>query len=91
MQTVLTLVFVMICFSLRFIIEKLFRNGEVKTAITDASKSIDMMGTYYPPMAWFEKAIVDHNILSAILLVIVTAVVFEIVFYILSIMVQIGI
>lgn len=83
-QTILTLVFVMICFSLRFIIEKLFRNGEVKTAITDASKSIDMMGTYYPPMAWFEKAIVDHNILSAILLVVVTAVVFEIVFYILS-------
>ena len=83
-QTILTLAFVMLCFSLRFIIEKLFRNGEVKTAITDVSKSIDMMGKYYPPLAWFEKAIAYHNILSAILLVIVTVVAFEIVFYILS-------
>lgn len=83
-QTILTLAFVMLCFSLRFIIEKLFRNGEVKTAITDVSKSIDMMGKYYPPLAWFEKAIAYHNILSAILLVIVTVVAFEIVFYLLS-------
>ena len=83
-QTILTLVFVIFCFSLRFIIEKIVRSGGVSTAVTDVAKTTDMLGMYYPPMLWFQKAIADHDMLCAILLVILTAVLFELVFYILS-------
>ena len=83
-QTALTFVFVALCFSLRFILEKLFRNGEVGQTFANAAQEIEKIGNIYLPVSWFSDAITKGNIAGIILLPIVSALLFELVFFILS-------
>ncbi len=86
LQTVLTLIFVIFCFSLQFIIDAVFKNNEpmdvaMKTA--DITKSI---GTYYFPAIWYSNAVLYlfqnplKGLLFAAMFVFASLALFEIVF-----------
>ena len=66
-QTVLTLVFVLLCFSLRFIIEDLFRNDKVRSTLEAASTMTSGAARVYLPAGWFADAVLRLR-LSGILL-----------------------
>lgn len=79
-QTVLTFVFIIFCFSLRFIIEDLFKNDEVQQALQMASQVTNDAANVYVPTRWFADAITRLDIASMLLLVGVTALLFVVVF-----------
>ncbi len=83
-QTILTFIFIALCFSLRFILEKLFRNGEVHQTFEEAAQGTEKIGEIYLPVAWFSDAITKGSIAGMILLLATSFVLFELVFYILS-------
>ncbi len=79
-QTVLTFGFVMLAFMSRFIIESVFRNDQVEDVITGAAEGTANIGRYYLPVTWFDDAVTKGSIIGALLLIAVTAVLFELVF-----------
>ena len=81
-QTVLLFVFVGLCFCSRFFIEKLFRTEEVSDIVANVAESTGNMGKYYFPVAWFEDSVINLKVSSMLLLVGVTILLFEAVFFI---------
>lgn len=81
-QTILTVVLVLFAFSIRFIMEDLFRNNKVEEVLTDMSGVTDNMAGYYLPAKWFANAITGSGISDALLLVGVSVVLFAAVFVI---------
>ena len=79
-QTTLTFAFVLFAFSLRFIMEKIFRNNEVEDVIQNVSDKTGQIGNYYPPVAWFSKTVTEGNFFFAVALIVVTVVLFELTF-----------
>ena len=79
-QTVLTFVFVILCFSLQYIIEALVKNDNTKEILENVSGSIEDMGRIYLPIQWFSDGVRDLNVLAMVLLILVTAAVFEVIF-----------
>lgn len=86
LQTVLTLVFVLFCFSLQFIIDAIFKNNgpmEVAEKTADITKSI---GTYYFPAVWYSNAVLYlfrkpfQGLLFGAIFVFASVALFEIVF-----------
>ena len=83
-QTILTFGFVLLCFSLRFIIESIFRNNDVSDVVGSVSEKTAGVGRVYLPVQWFGKAITEGNILGALLLIAVSLLLFEGVFSLFS-------
>ena len=80
-QTVLTFIFVIFCFSLRFIIESIFRNDEVENVLGKTSEITGNIAKYYQPVNWFSGA-VKGNFLYCLLLIAVSVLLFSALFYI---------
>ncbi len=80
-HTVFTFIFVIFCFSLRFIIESLFRDDKVAATLEKTSDVTGNMAKFYLPAGWFADA-VTKNIWSGLLLIGVSAVLFAGVFQI---------
>ena len=60
-QTVITIIFVVFCYSLQFIIDAIFKNN---TPMEVAQKAADItadMGTYYFPAVWFSNAVTGFS------------------------------
>lgn len=83
-QTALTFAFVFLAFSLRFILEKLFRNNEIEDVIQGLSDKTQQIGSFYPPISWFTKAVTEGKLLLAILLIAITVILFELTFSIIA-------
>jgi len=79
-QTVLTLVFVLFCFSLRFIIEDVFRNDRVQATLETASRMTGSAARFYLPAGWFADAVAQLSIPAMLLLAGVSAALFGVVF-----------
>lgn len=79
-QTVLMMIFVLFSFSLRFIIEDLFRNDKVETTLESISVMTGAAGRIYLPAGWFADAVVKADLLKALLLTVVSAALFAAVF-----------
>ena len=79
-QTVLTFVFVIFCFSLRFIIEGIFRNDEVEATLEKASEITENAAGIYLPAKWFSEAVTKHSIPGILLLVGVSVLLFAVLF-----------
>ena len=71
-QTVLVFLFVLFCFSLRFIVEDVFRNDAVDTVLTQTAEALDGAVSVYPPAAWFTGAVTGENPLGGALLLVVS-------------------
>ena len=81
-QTVLTFIFVIFCFSLRFIIEEMFRDDKVEKTLKSVSAATDNAAKYYLPAKWFADSVTELSPLSILLLSGVSVALFCIVFYI---------
>ena len=79
-QTVLTFVFVLFCFSLQYIIDALFKTDNKVEVLQGISGTMESAGSWYFPMAWFVGAVRDMSIADLLLLVGVSLVIFELVF-----------
>ena len=79
-QTVLTFIFVIFCFSLRFIIEDLFRNDKVEATLETASEMTGNAAKIYLPAGWFAEAVSRYSLSAALLLIGVSALLFAAVF-----------
>ena len=79
-QTVLTFILVIFCFSLRFFIEDLFRNDKVETTLQTASLMTGQAADIYRPVRWFSDAVVKRDIPGILLLVGVSVLLFVLVF-----------
>ena len=67
-QTVLTFIFILFCFSLRFIIEGIFRNDEVEAVLEKTSEITEKAAEIYLPAGWFANAITKHSVPDILLL-----------------------
>ena len=81
-QTVLTFVFVIFCFAIRFFMEDIFRNGKVGTTMESLAEATDNTASFYLPVGWFSDAVNDKNVIEALLLVGVSSILFAGLFYI---------
>ncbi|MBQ6341873.1 MAG: hypothetical protein IJI41_01985 [Anaerolineaceae bacterium] len=79
-QTVLTMIFVIFCFSSRFIIEDIFRNDKVEATLESISEMTGNAGRIYLPAGWFSNAVTKSDLLSALLLIGMSALLFAAVF-----------
>ena len=80
-QTILMFVFMLLCFSLRFIIENLFRDDRVETTLENASQATARAAEIYFPAGWFSNAIQRSSLSVSLLLIGVSAGLFIVVFY----------
>ena len=81
-QTVLTFIFVIFCFSLRFLIEDLFRNDKVQPTLEMTSEMTGNAARIYLPAGWFANAVTKHDLPVALLLIGLSALLFAAVFYV---------
>ncbi|MCR5121684.1 MAG: hypothetical protein K6B74_04620 [Ruminococcus sp.] len=79
-QTVLSIMLVLACFGLRFFLEDMFRENKTEEVVTYISDMNVTAGQYYPPIEWFRGASADLKISDMLLLVGVTALLFELIF-----------
>ena len=79
-QTVLTMVFVLFCFSLRFIIDDLVRNDKVEATLETASELTGKVAKAYLPAGWFADAVTKGSPLAALLLIGASVLLFAAVF-----------
>ncbi len=79
-QTILTFVFIIFCFSLRYIIEAIFKDDKVESTLESISELTGKAGRIYPPVGWFSNAIVKNGLSDMLLLVGVSILLFGVVF-----------
>lgn len=79
-QTVLTMAFVIFCFSLRFIIEDVFRNNKVGATLEKTSEITSDAAGIYLPAKWFSDAVNGHSVPAMLLLIGVSMILFALVF-----------
>ena len=79
-QTILSMVFVIFCFSLRFIIDGIFKNDEVEATLEKASEMTGNAGRVYLPAGWFSDAVTKLSLPAMLLLVGVTILLFVAIF-----------
>lgn len=79
-QTILTFIFVIFFFALRFIIEDVFRDDKVEETLSTISKATDNAAKYYMPAGWFSDAITKLSVIDILLLLCVSVILFAIVF-----------
>ncbi len=80
-QTILMFALVFLCFGLRFFLESMFRNGQVEETLETISETASRAGGVYFPALWFEKAILDGSVSSILLVIGLSILLFEILFF----------
>lgn len=83
-QTILTFIFIIFCFSIRYIIEALFRNGKVEETLSQINDMNEKVGRVYLPVGWFVNAITKQSLSDIFLLIGVSVLLFSIVFYVIG-------
>ena len=79
-QTVLTMVFVLFCFFIRFFMEDMFRNNKIQATLEGMSATTDNAGKIYLPINWFTNAIIKTEISDILLLCGISILLFAVVF-----------
>ena len=79
-MTVVTILFVLAIFGLRFFLEDMFRNDKTEDVLNALSDFTGSAGRLYPPIAWFSGAVTALRISDILLLAGISLVLFEIVF-----------
>ncbi len=83
-QTILTFIFVIFMFCLRFIIEAVIRSDRVQEILDSFDSIADSFGKYYIPVRWFADAINNNSVSGFLLLIGVSLLLFEGFFFILK-------
>ncbi len=80
-QTVLTFAFIIFCFSLRFIIEDLFRNDKVQATLETTAEMTGNAAKIYLPAGWFSDAVTKFSVWGILLLIGVSIILFTALFW----------
>lgn len=80
-QTILLFAFTIFCFSLRYIIEAIFKTNEVTDVMQTLSGFSDNAGKWYPPAKWFSDAVNNGSVSGILLLVGISLFLFAVVFH----------
>ena len=67
-QTVLTLAFVLACFSLRFVVEDILRDNKVKQTLGSISSATGNTAKYYLPASWFSDSVTSLSVTDMLFL-----------------------
>jgi ABC-2 type transport system permease protein len=81
-QTVLMMAFVIFCFSLRFIIESVFKNDKVEATLERTSEITSNAAGIYLPAKWFSDAVTGNSVIAMLLLIGVSVLLFTAVFHV---------
>lgn len=81
-QTVLTMVFVILCFLSRFFIQDMFENDKVESTLSQMSAATGDAAGVYVPARWFADAVTKPSIVEALLLLGASVALFAAVFYV---------
>ena len=81
-QTVLMMAFVIFCFSLRFIIESIFKNDRVEATLERTSEITSNAAGIYLPANWFSDAVTGNSVIAMLLLIGVSVLLFTAVFHV---------
>lgn len=81
-QTILVMIFIIFCFSLRFIITELFRNDMVEQTLEGSREAMNSAAGIYLPAGWFSAAVTKHDVVPGLMLIGASAVVFAAVFFV---------
>ena len=81
-QTVLMMAFVIFCFSLRFIIESIFKNDRVEATLERTSEITSNAAGIYLPAKWFSDAVTGNSVIAMLLLIGVSVLLFTAVFHV---------
>ena len=81
-QTVLMMAFVIFCFSLRFIIESIFKNDRVEATLERTSEITSNAAGVYLPAKWFSDAVTGNSVIAMLLLIGVSVLLFTAVFHV---------
>ncbi|MCR5281910.1 MAG: hypothetical protein K6E18_00930 [Lachnospiraceae bacterium] len=81
-QVILSFVIIILSFSLRYIIEALFRDDKVEQTLQSMSEATEKAGRIYLPIRWFQNAIVHTGISDICLLTGLSLMLFVVVFFI---------
>ncbi len=81
-QTILTFIFVIFCFSIRFIVEDIFMADKVGSTLETISEATGRTASVYLPIGWFVGAVTKCRISDILLLIGVSLVLFAGVFYV---------
>ena len=79
-QTVLTMIFILLCFGSRFFLEDMLKNNKTEKVLNEVSQTTDKAGSIYLPIKWFSGAVTELNVLHMLLFIAVTAVLFVVTF-----------
>ena len=81
-QTILTFIFVIFCFFIRFFISDVLKNDSIQNFLETVSGATEGAARIYLPISWFTAAVTKLDMVGIFLLVAVSALLFGIVFYI---------
>lgn len=83
-QSVLVIVMVIPCFFLQFIINSIIEEDMIGDIMTGLEKGVNGLSAYIPTVKAFEKTICEKNALALLILIVVSAVIFELFIYLVS-------
>ncbi len=81
-QTVLTVIFVLACLSLRFVIEDIFTDNKVEQTLGSISSATGSAANYYLPVSWFSDSVTRLSATDMLFLIGVSVSLFAAVFLI---------
>ncbi len=81
-QTVLTFILCIICFSIRYIIEAFVENDQVADILEKSSQATEKTASIYLPAKWFSEAVLKDSLSDVFLLMGVSILLFAVIFYI---------
>ncbi len=79
-QTILTFILIIAAFMSRFVIESVFKNGQVRDVLEQSKAATEDAAAIYLPADWFAKAVNELSVTAAMLLIIVSILLFAVVF-----------
>ncbi|MCR5685236.1 MAG: hypothetical protein K6G81_07405 [Lachnospiraceae bacterium] len=80
-QTILVFIFVCLVMASRFVIEATVRNDQIQEALEGIDAALGRYLKFYPPAVWFSDAVVSLKVSGMLLLVGVSVLLFEVVFF----------
>ncbi len=78
-QIALTFILILPFFFIRFFVQDVVENNQLEALIQQSTKAVSGVSSVVPTAGWFEKAVVNGDVLSFVLLVAVSVAVFTIV------------
>ncbi len=80
LQTVFTFIFVIAVFAFRFLMEDMLKDGKVKETLEQSYDMTVGIAKVYLPAGWFSDGVTGSNILSVLFLVVISVVLFVVLF-----------